>query len=142
MKTFSILLTWLLALISLALATSKGKILEDAAAAAGQQLYIGRRYAIYEYWPASNFQEQCIPGYSHVRLVIGDYHAIEGQGLDFDGRVYDMVKSGAPASSGSTRPVGGTTMPRIDHWTEQGRNSYIWAGPVRASEAVADTFGE
>lgn len=144
MKTFGILLAWLLTLTGLAFATQKGTILMDAASAAGQRIDVGRTYAIYEYWPATTVQEQCIPGYRHVRLIVGEYKEIVGQGTDFDGQAWDMVKSGAPQWSGSNAPSGGLTMLREPTWNlnPEGTNRYVWAGPVQASPYVVAEKGE
>ena len=143
MKTFNIVFTWLFAFLSLTFATTpKGAILEQAAREAGQRApTIGVRYAIYVYSPPDNLQQQCVPGWSHVKLVAGEYNNYPGES-DFDGRFYDMTKAGTPQSGGSYRPIGGTTIPRMETWQISAGDKYQWAGQVKDSQAVVDQAGE
>jgi hypothetical protein len=53
-------------------------------------LNTGYRYAIYDYSPSRGGGTDCIVGFHHIRLVVGNIVPING-GLDFQAKLWDLI---------------------------------------------------
>ncbi|KAI1763258.1 hypothetical protein GGR53DRAFT_531705 [Hypoxylon sp. FL1150] len=96
---------------------------EAAVTATGKEPDKKSRYAMLEYWHATNQAEQCVAGFSHVRLIVGKF---SGSGNDFKAEAFDMVSDGNGPSGGSWTAV--TEAERDKNWLA---NRYIKNGQVR-----------
>lgn len=54
------------------------KMANDAAKAANADLEHNHFYAFLEKWKSHNLAEECASGFSHVRLVVGEYIKVAG----------------------------------------------------------------
>ncbi|KAI6090687.1 hypothetical protein F4821DRAFT_228833 [Hypoxylon rubiginosum] len=109
---------------------------EAAVTARGSEPDKRYRYAMLEYWHATNTAEQCVTGFSHVRLVVGKF-----SGSDFQAEAFDMISNGQGPSGGAF--TGKTAPDREYNWLanryfKDGQykrvstnNQYQWAGQVR-----------
>ncbi|XXG96407.1 hypothetical protein Hte_002689 [Hypoxylon texense] len=85
----------LLALLAAAANTENYNVVVDAASYYGKQLQEGVTYAVYEYWHPVNRVENCFPGFSHARLVVGEIKKTRNnRDYTFDGTAYDLLKEG------------------------------------------------
>ncbi|KAI0179456.1 hypothetical protein GGR52DRAFT_589180 [Hypoxylon sp. FL1284] len=99
------------------------------------------RYAMFEYWHAMNKAEECVAGFSHVRLIVGKFN-----GEDFQAEAFDMTSTGEGSSGGAWSGVTGAD--REPNWLANryikdgqirrvSRNSqYEWAGQVRSGVTI------
>ncbi len=63
-----------------------------AAAASGISIKSNRRYSMYEYWHSTSSYNDCIPGWSHVRVIYGKV-AKRGGEKDFVAKAFDIVRN-------------------------------------------------
>ena len=66
----------------------------EAAKTANVDLEHGGFYAFLEKWQSHNSAEECASGFSHVRLVVGQY--MNKQRKTLEGNAYDLIKDPAP----------------------------------------------
>jgi hypothetical protein len=85
-----------------------------AAAQKGVQLEHGKRYAFREKWAPVYGEYMCLPDYSHVRLIVGQFFNSPTRSgrQGFDGKAFEMISSEAETKLGQT-PVGGTVESQV-----------------------------
>ncbi|KAL7622872.1 hypothetical protein AAE478_006551 [Parahypoxylon ruwenzoriense] len=110
---------------------------EAAVSKTGRDVDRRYKYAMYEYWHATNPAEACVTGFSHVRLIVGTF-----SGQDFRGEAFDMISNGRGPSGGAW--TGHTAADREENWLANryfggdGQirrvsqpSQYEWAGRVK-----------
>lgn len=87
-----------------------------AAAQKGVQLQHGKRYAFREKWAPVYGEYRCLPDYSHVRLIVGQFfNSPTRSGRQaFDGKAFEMISDEAETKLGQT-PVGGKVESQVDN---------------------------
>lgn len=129
----------LLAVLAAAANTEGYTIATNTAGYYGIQLREGQVYAIYEYWHPVVRIENCFPGFSHARLVVGQLkRKSNGRDWDFDATAYDLLKEGGILGGihGGTTSVGKekwkpNQYKRDGQWVRVSTDSqYEWAGQV------------
>lgn len=115
------------------------KMANDAAKAANADLEHNHFYAFLEKWQSHNSAEECASGFSHVRLVVGEY--LNKGRRTLDANAYDLVKE--QGTSALKKVYGGPWDHNIeefwanhyskeDGWLAVSRaNSYVYGGEVK-----------
>ncbi|KAF3388561.1 hypothetical protein F1880_003329 [Penicillium rolfsii] len=130
MKAFNNILVLIFALFTVCLAVNTADRFPDqsqvdkdnyetvtlAAAKEGVQLQHGKRYAFREKWAPVYGEYRCLPDYSHVRLVVGQFfNSPTRSGRQaFDGKAFEMISDEAETKLGQT-PVGGKVESQVDN---------------------------
>ncbi|KAF2229413.1 hypothetical protein EV356DRAFT_521110 [Viridothelium virens] len=144
MRLLTSLLTFFLAFLFVQAAddTDNFKVASEAAAQKGVNIDDGQRHAFIEYWHATNAAEQCITGWSHVRLVVGSTVTTR-RGRDFRASAFDMRKEGTSVYGGAVGSYFDTQWRANAYFNSAGQltptsspNQLIYAGVVRATNNV------
>ncbi|KAJ5896344.1 uncharacterized protein N7473_005743 [Penicillium subrubescens] len=130
MKAFNNILILLFALLNVCLAAHPADRFPDqsqvdkdnyeamtlAAAEKGVQLQNGKRYAFREKWAPVYGEYKCLPDYSHVRLIVGQFFnsATRSGRQAFDAKAYEMISDEAETKLGQT-PIGGKVESQVDN---------------------------
>lgn len=145
MRVHCLLSFILFAFVSLILAdpTENYKVTSEAAARKGVRLEEGKRYAFYEYWAVSRLATfpkipDCISGYKHIRLVVGQVPRTTRQRPDkgFQAQAWDLSVLNPQAAGFLLN--GGQTVAGPEPWQANknengdpvGPNQYVYAGTV------------
>ncbi|EAW10834.1 uncharacterized protein ACLA_053080 [Aspergillus clavatus NRRL 1] len=160
MKTFSSILILLFALLHLSLAVDQPHRFPDqkqvdkdnyeamtlAAAEKGVQLVHGKRYAFREKWAPAYGEYRCLPDYSHVRLVVGQFfHSNTRSGRQaFDAKAFEMISDEADTRLGQT-PKGGKVMSQVDnlfwanHYYNEKKGQWVHVSKSSKYEFLGET---
>ncbi|RHZ49496.1 uncharacterized protein CDV56_103676 [Aspergillus thermomutatus] len=171
MKAFSSILILLFVLLNLCLATQRADRFPDqkqvdkdnyeattlAAAEKGVRLEHGKRYAFREKWAPVYGEYMCLPDYSHVRLIVGQFFNSPTRSgrQGFDGKAFEMISDDAETRLGQT-PVGGRVHSQVDNlwwanhyfsekkqeWVKTSKDSkYEYLGETSSTDAYITNEG-
>ncbi|GFF58014.1 hypothetical protein IFM47457_05203 [Aspergillus lentulus] len=171
MKAFSSILILLFAIFSLCLAEQRPDRFPDqdevdkdnyeavtlAAAQKGVRLEHGKRYAFREKWAPVYGEYRCLPDYSHVRLIVGQFfnNPTRSGRQAFSGKAFEMISDEAETKLGQT-PVGGTVESQVTEkwwanhyfnykkkeWVHVSKdNKYEYLGETTATDAYIENQG-
>ncbi|KAF4188604.1 hypothetical protein CNMCM7927_001299 [Aspergillus lentulus] len=171
MKAFSSILILLFAIFSLCLAEQRPDRFPDqnavdkdnyeavtlAAAQKGVRLEPGKRYAFREKWAPVYGEYRCLPDYSHVRLIVGQFfnNPTRSGRQAFSGKAFEMISDEAETKLGQT-PVGGTVESQVTEkwwanhyfnykkkeWVHVSKdNKYEYLGETTATDAYIENQG-
>lgn len=171
MKAFSSILILLFAIFSLCLAEQRPDRFPDqdevdkdnyeavtlAAAQKGVRLEHGKRYAFREKWATVYGEYRCLPDYSHVRLIVGQFfnNPTRSGRQAFSGKAFEMISDEAETKLGQT-PVGGTVESQVTEkwwanhyfnykkkeWVHVSKdNKYEYLGETTATDAYIENQG-
>jgi hypothetical protein len=160
MKPFSGFLILLCALLSICLAVDPAERFPDqkkvdrdnyeattlAAAEKGVQLQHGKRYAFREKWAPAYGEYRCLPDYSHVRLIVGQFFNSQTRSgrQAFDGKAYEMISDEADTKLGQT-PVGGKVQSQVDslwwanHYFNEKKEEWVTVSKMSKYEYLGET---
>ncbi|KAJ5301422.1 hypothetical protein N7508_006285 [Penicillium antarcticum] len=160
MKPFSGVLILLFSLLSICLAVDPAERFPDqtkvdrdnyeattlAAAEKGVQLQHGKRYAFREKWAPAYGEYRCLPDYSHVRLIVGQFfNSPTRSGRQaFDGKAYEMISDEADTKLGQT-PVGGKVQSQVDnlwwanHYFNEKKEEWVTVSKMSKYEYLGET---
>ncbi|KAI2790600.1 hypothetical protein POX_d06121 [Penicillium oxalicum] len=117
-----------------------------AAAEKGVELENGKRYGFREKWATRGAtQQMCYPGYSHVRLIVGQFFNVKTRSgrQGFDAKSYEMISAGA-ASDGHS-PMGGTVESHVEnmwwanHYFDETREEWVHVSKNNEYEFLGET---
>ncbi|KAF7176528.1 hypothetical protein CNMCM7691_002846 [Aspergillus felis] len=171
MKAFCTILIVLFALLNLCLAEQHPERFPDqkqvdkdnyeavtlAAAQKGVQLEHGKRYAFREKWAPVYGEYMCLPDYSHVRLIVGQFFNSPTRAgrQGFDAKAFEMISDEAETRLGQT-PVGGKVQSQVDprwwanhyfnykkgEWVHTSKaNKYEYLGETSSTDAYIENKG-
>jgi hypothetical protein len=171
MKAFNSILILLFALLNVCLAVhpadtfpNQAQVDKDnyeamtlAAAKKGVQLQHGKRYAFSEKWAPAYGEYMCLPDYSHVRLIVGQFFNSPTRAgrQAFDGKAFEMISNEAETYLGQA-PKGGTVHSQVDNlwwanhyfnekkqeWVKVSKESkYEYLGETSATDAYITNQG-
>ncbi|EAL89377.1 hypothetical protein KXW98_009529 [Aspergillus fumigatus] len=150
MKVFSSILVLLFAIFHLCLAEDHPDRFPDqkqvdkdnyeavtlAAAQKGVQLEHGKRYAFREKWAPAYGEYMCLPDYSHVRLIVGQFFNSNTRSgrQAFSAKAFEMISDEAETKLGQT-PVGGKVESQVtENWWANHYYNYKKKEWVRVSK--------